>query len=119
VIREAADTARVVQWDEKREGRTRNLAADYDYVHERCRATDGASLEQFNLLFTLTALRWPVMKHEPKDRPSETAVFPMGAGRRCCSCGVGGCSPYAVDEAVIDEGNRRYRLGRATIARLF
>jgi hypothetical protein len=33
VIREATDTARAVQWDEKREGRTRNLAANYDYVH--------------------------------------------------------------------------------------
>jgi hypothetical protein len=27
------NTARAVQWDEKREGRTRILAADYDYVH--------------------------------------------------------------------------------------
>jgi hypothetical protein len=36
VIREAADTARDVQWDEKRGDRTRNLAANYDYVHERC-----------------------------------------------------------------------------------
>jgi hypothetical protein len=53
------------------------------------RATDGASLEQFTLLFALTASRWPVMEHEQKDRPSETAVFPMGAGRRCRSCGVG------------------------------
>jgi hypothetical protein len=33
-MREAADTARGVQWDEKREDRTRNLAADYDNVHE-------------------------------------------------------------------------------------
>jgi hypothetical protein len=54
-----------------------------------CRATDGASLEQFTLLFTLTARRCPVMKHEHKDSPSETAVFPMGAGRRCCTCGAG------------------------------
>jgi hypothetical protein len=36
VRREAADTARAEQRDEKREGRTRNLAADYDHVHERC-----------------------------------------------------------------------------------
>jgi hypothetical protein len=36
VIREAADTAREVQWDEKRQGRPRNLAADYNYVHEHC-----------------------------------------------------------------------------------
>jgi hypothetical protein len=34
VIRQAADTARAVQWGEKREGRTRDLATDYDYVHE-------------------------------------------------------------------------------------
>jgi hypothetical protein len=27
---------RAVQWDEKREGRTRNLAVNYDYVHEHC-----------------------------------------------------------------------------------
>jgi hypothetical protein len=35
-IREAADTARGVQWDEEREDWTRNLAADYNYVYERC-----------------------------------------------------------------------------------
>jgi hypothetical protein len=34
VKRRAVDTARGVQWDEKREGRTCNLGADYDYVHE-------------------------------------------------------------------------------------
>jgi hypothetical protein len=28
------NTAHAVQWDEKREGRTRSFAADYDYVHE-------------------------------------------------------------------------------------
>jgi hypothetical protein len=55
------------------------------------RATDGARLERFTLLFTLTARRWPVMEHERKDRPSEAAVVPMGAGRRCRSCGVGQC----------------------------
>jgi hypothetical protein len=49
------------------------------------------SLKQFKPLFTLTARRYcrPVMRREHKDRPSETAVFPMGAGRRCCGCGVG------------------------------
>jgi hypothetical protein len=68
VIREAADPARGVQWDKKREGRTRNRSAVYDYVHEHCdrgcRATDGSSR-------------------------SATAVFPIGDGRQCCNCGVG------------------------------
>jgi hypothetical protein len=34
MMREAADAAHGVQWDEKRENRTRSLAAEYDYVHE-------------------------------------------------------------------------------------
>jgi hypothetical protein len=60
------------------------------------------------------------MRREHKDRPSETALFQMGAGRRCCSCGVGKCTRMRWTKlATIGEGARRYRLGRATIARPF
>jgi hypothetical protein len=48
-MREAADTARGVQWDKKREGRTRNLAADYDYVHNQ---SDRSAVDR------LTRYRW-------------------------------------------------------------
>jgi hypothetical protein len=36
VIREAAGTARAVQWDGEREGRMLNLSADHNYVQEHC-----------------------------------------------------------------------------------
>jgi hypothetical protein len=46
---ETANTARRVQWDKKREGRTRNLAAGYDYVHKQ---SDRSAVDR------LTRYRW-------------------------------------------------------------
>jgi hypothetical protein len=93
LIWDAADIARGVQWDEKREGRTRSLAADYDYIHEQCAkgAVDRLSRHR---LYRCEFIR---------DRES----FRLATGDRAVIRLSGIVLPYAVDEAAIDEGAGR------------